>query len=116
MVCFDDRARAVRFRAIQENKEITMSLIGFLTLILIAAVAGAIGQAFAGYSIGGCALSAGIGFVGAFIGMWLADTFSLPVFFSLEVDGRAFPFVWAVIGSTLLTILLGLLTRRRGAL
>ena len=93
-----------------------MTLIGFLTLVLIAAVAGAIGQAFAGYSVGGCALSAGIGFVGAFIGMWLADTFSLPVFFAFEIDGRAFPFVWAVIGSTLLTIVLGLLTRRRTAL
>lgn len=93
-----------------------MSLIGFLTLVLIAAVAGAIGQAFAGYSFGGCALSAGIGFVGAYIGMWLADTFGLPAFFTIQVDGRAFPFVWAVVGSTVLTILLALLTRRRAAL
>ncbi|HUF39163.1 MAG TPA: hypothetical protein VMN57_11625 [Anaerolineales bacterium] len=93
-----------------------MSLIGFLTLILIAAVAGAIGQAFAGYSVGGCALSAGIGFVGAFIGMWLADSFGLPAFFSIQIDGRAFPFVWAIVGSTILTILLGLLTRRRTTL
>jgi hypothetical protein len=38
------------------------------------------------------------------------------VFFSFEIDGRAFPFIWAVIGSTLLTIVLGLLTRRRVAL
>ncbi len=93
-----------------------MSLLGFVTLILIAAVAGAIGQAIAGYSVGGCALSAGIGFVGAYIGMWLADTFSLPAFFTIQVDGRAFPFVWAIIGSTVLTVLLGLLTRRRTAL
>ena len=93
-----------------------MSLLGFLALALIAAVAGAIGQSFAGYSLGGCAASAIIGFIGAYIGMWLADQFNLPVFFSIEIDGRAFPFVWAVIGSTILTIVLGLLTRRRGVI
>ena len=93
-----------------------MSLIGFLALALIAAVAGAIGQSFAGYSVGGCAVSAIIGFIGAYIGMWLADQFGLPVFFSIQIDGRAFPFVWAVIGSTILTIVLGLLTRRRGVI
>ena len=90
-----------------------MSLLGFLTLVLIAAVAGAIGQAFAGYTAGGCLLSAVIGFVGAYIGMWLADTFSLPTFLSIQIDGRSFPFVWSIIGSALLTVVLGLLTRRR---
>ena len=92
-----------------------MSLLGFLTLILIATLAGALGQAIAGYSIGGCALSAVIGFVGAFIGMWLADSFGLPTFFAFEIDGRAFPFVWSIVGSTVLTVILGLLTRRRPA-
>ena len=42
-----------------------MSLVGFLILLLIAAVAGALGQALAGYSVGGCLASILIGFVGA---------------------------------------------------
>lgn len=90
-----------------------MSLLGFAALVLIAAVAGAIGQAIAGYSIGGCALSAIIGFVGAWLGTWFARELGLPLFFSINIDGEAFPFVWAVIGSTILTVILGLLTRRR---
>lgn len=90
-----------------------MSLIGFLVLAVIAAIAGAIGQALAGYSLGGCLVSAVVGLIGAYLGFWLANQFGLPPLFTITVDGQPFPVVWAVIGSTIFTVIVGLLTRGR---
>jgi uncharacterized membrane protein YeaQ/YmgE (transglycosylase-associated protein family) len=90
-----------------------MSLMGFLILVVIAAIAGTIGQALAGYSMGGCLASILIGFIGAFVGMWLANTLGLPELFAINIDGQPFPVVWSIIGSTLLALIFGLLTRRR---
>lgn len=90
-----------------------MSLLGFVALVLIAAIAGAIGQSLAGYSLGGCAVSAVIGFVGAYIGMWIAQQFGFPTFLAVDIGGESFPIVWSIIGSTLLTVIVGLVSRRR---
>jgi len=90
-----------------------MTLFGFIVLLIIAAVAGAIGQALAGYSLGGCVVSILVGFVGAYLGMWLANTLGLPTFLTINVDGQPFPIVWAIIGSAILTAVVGLLTRPR---
>ena len=46
-----------------------MTLIQFLILLVVAAICGAIGQSLAGYSLGGCLVSAVVGFVGAYIGV-----------------------------------------------
>jgi uncharacterized membrane protein YeaQ/YmgE (transglycosylase-associated protein family) len=97
-------------------EEKIMTLLGFLLLLLIAAIAGSLGQAIAGYSLGGCIASVIIGFVGAYIGVWLAQQLSLPAFFVLQVDGRDFPLVWAIIGSALLSAGLGLIFRYRRVL
>jgi uncharacterized membrane protein YeaQ/YmgE (transglycosylase-associated protein family) len=90
-----------------------MTFTGLLLLVLIAAVAGSIGQALAGYSLGGCITSILVGFVGAFIGTWIASQFRLPDFLSVSVDGRAFPLFWAIVGSTLLTAVLHWFSRQR---
>ncbi|MGI9175495.1 MAG: hypothetical protein ACR2GR_09290 [Rhodothermales bacterium] len=90
-----------------------MTLFSFLLLLLIAAVCGALGQALAGYSLGGCLISIVVGFIGAFLGMWLADTLGLPTFFVVDIGDRAFPIVWSIIGSALFALVIGLLTRRR---
>ncbi len=90
-----------------------MTLVGFLVLLVIAAVAGAIGQGIAGYSVGGCLGAIVIGFLGAWIGVWLAGLVGLPEFVTLVVDGRPFPVVWAIIGSAILSLLFGLLFSRR---
>lgn len=89
-----------------------MTLFGFIVLLVIAAVAGAIGQALAGYSLGGCLISILVGFVGAYLGMWLAGQLGLPELLTIDVDGQPFPVVWAIIGSAILTAIIGLLTRR----
>lgn len=88
-----------------------MTLIGFLVLLIIAAIAGSIGQALAGYDLGGCLVSIIVGFIGAYIGMWLAGRFGLPELFTINVEGKPFPVVWAVIGSFLFTLVVGLLRR-----
>lgn len=92
-----------------------MTLVGFLVLLIIAAVAGALGQAIAGYSVGGCLGSILIGFLGAWLGVWLAAQLGLPTFFTLVVDGQPFPVIWAVVGAAILSLIFGLLLggRRR---
>jgi uncharacterized membrane protein YeaQ/YmgE (transglycosylase-associated protein family) len=90
-----------------------MSLISFIILLVIAAVCGMLGQAIAGYSLGGWVISTIIGFVGAYVGVWLARQLGLPVFFSLDVGGESFPVIWSIIGSALLAAIFGLLSRRR---
>ena len=90
-----------------------MTLVGFLLLLLIAAVAGAIGQALAGYSLGGLVISIIVGFVGAYIGTWLAGQLHLPEFLVVGIDGRSFPLFWAIAGSALLTALMGFISRGR---
>jgi len=63
-----------------------MSFLEFIILLIIAGVCGSIGQAISGYSRGGCLLSIVIGFIGALIGMGLADFFNLPEIF---IDHRS---------------------------
>lgn len=84
-----------------------MSLLSFLLLLLVAAICGAIGQTFAGYSVGGCLVSGAVGFIGALIGMWIASGLGLPVFFVANAGGVEFPVVWSIIGSALLVAVLG---------
>jgi uncharacterized membrane protein YeaQ/YmgE (transglycosylase-associated protein family) len=89
-----------------------MTLLGLLILLLIAAIAGALGQMIAGYSLGGCLGSILVGFIGAFIGMWLARRFGLPEPLPITVQGETFPLLWAVVGSAILSLVLGLFIRR----
>lgn len=92
-----------------------MSILGFIILLIIAAVCGAIGQAIAGQSVGrgGFLISAGVGFVGALIGTWIAGEFGLPEVWVIDIDGENFPIVWSVIGGALLTALIGVISKRR---
>ncbi len=90
-----------------------MSILEFLVLLLIAAVIGAIGQALAGFYIGGCLLSAGVGFVGALLGAVLARTLGLPELLVMTIGDQPFPIVWSIIGSVIFVAVVGLLTRGR---
>jgi uncharacterized membrane protein YeaQ/YmgE (transglycosylase-associated protein family) len=90
-----------------------MTIIGFLILLIIAAIAGSLGMAITGYSRGGCLFSAIVGFLGAFIGMWVARQFGLPELIPVTVEGETFPVVWSIVGSAILSILLGALVRGR---
>ena len=90
-----------------------MSFLGFLLLLVVAAVAGAIGQALVGFSRGGCLASIFFGLIGAYVGLWLAGQFNLPEFFVLNIDGTAYPIVWSILGAALTAGIFSLLFGRR---
>jgi uncharacterized membrane protein YeaQ/YmgE (transglycosylase-associated protein family) len=85
-----------------------MSLLGFLVLVVIAAICGAIGQAIVGFSRGGCLAAIAVGFIGAYLGWWIAGQFHLPSFLVVNIDGQNFPVVWAIIGAAVLAGILHL--------
>jgi uncharacterized membrane protein YeaQ/YmgE (transglycosylase-associated protein family) len=88
-----------------------MTLIDFLVLGVVAAICGFIGQALVGHSVGGCLVSAFVGYIGALIGMWVARQFGLPELIAVSIGGEAFPVVWSIIGSTLLVAILSMVRR-----
>jgi uncharacterized membrane protein YeaQ/YmgE (transglycosylase-associated protein family) len=90
-----------------------MTLVDFLLLLLVAGVCGAIGQAISGYSRGGFLVAIVLGFIGAFIGVWLAGQLGLPEIFVLHFGATNFPIIWSIIGATLFIALVGLLTSPR---
>ena len=88
-----------------------MTLTEFLVLLAIAAICGSIGQSLAGYDLGGCLVSIVVGFIGAYIGMWMAGKFGLPEIFAVKVGGKNFPIIWSIIGSAVLTFIVALIRR-----
>ena len=78
-----------------------LNLETLLILLIVAGLAGAIGQSIAGYSHGGCLTSIALGFIGALLGGWLAKQLGLPEIFSLDIGGAHFPVVWSIIGAAL---------------
>jgi len=89
-----------------------MTLTELLVLLIIAAICGGVGQSLAGYDLGGCLVSIVVGFIGAYIGMWMAGKFGLPEIFAVNIGGKTFPIIWAVIGSAIFTLIVALI---RGA-
>ena len=88
-----------------------MTLLGFLLLLLIAAICGSVGQSLAGYNLGGCLVSIVVGFIGAYLGLWIAGKMDLPRIFEINIDGKPFPVIWAIIGSAIFTFIVALLRR-----
>lgn len=86
-----------------------MTLTELLILLIIAAICGGVGQSLAGYDLGGCLVSIVVGFIGAYIGLWLAGKFGLPEIFAIKVGGKTFPIVWSVVGSALFTLIIALI-------
>ena len=90
-----------------------MTLIEFLILLLVAGVCGVIGQALAGYSRGGFVVAIVLGFIGAFVGVWVAGKFGLPPFFMLRIGTTSFPVVWSIIGAVLVVAIIGFVASPR---
>ena len=44
-----------------------MTIVEFLVVLLVAGIIGVLGQAIAGYSLGGCLVSIVVGFIGALL-------------------------------------------------
>ena len=90
-----------------------MTLFDILILLLVAGICGALGQAIAGYSRGGCLVSIALGFVGALLGMWIARLMGLPELIPVRIGGTSFPIIWSIIGSALFVAIISLITRSR---
>jgi uncharacterized membrane protein YeaQ/YmgE (transglycosylase-associated protein family) len=89
-----------------------MSLTSLLILLIVAGICGSIGRAIAGYSHGGCLVSIALGFIGAIVGVWLADLLHLPHLYWVRVGGENFPIIWSIIGSALFVAVISFFTRR----
>ncbi len=88
-----------------------MSFGEFIFLLVVAAICGGIGQSISGYSLGGCFVSIIVGFIGAWIGPMIADELDLPRFYTMTIGGKEFPVVWSIIGSAIVSLVLGWITK-----
>ena len=88
-----------------------MTFFGFLFLLLIASIAGALGARIAGRKGMGCLASIVLGFIGALIGTFIARQLDLPLFPWIRFGEHPFPVVWAVLGAALFVALLNLISR-----
>jgi len=91
----------------------TITLPALLVLLLVAAVCGGIGRAIAGGTNGGCLVSIALGFIGALVGLWVAQGLGLPELFTVNVGGTRFPILWSIIGSALFVAVISLISRSR---
>ena len=90
-----------------------MTVLEFIVYLIVAGLCGAIGRAIGGGTRGGFVVSILLGFLGAFLGTWVARLFNLPELILLTIGGHAFPIVWSIIGGALLVALAHALTRPR---
>ena len=89
-----------------------VTLVELVILLLISGICGAIGQAIVGYSHGGCLGSIALGFIGALLGMRIAQALGLPEVVTIHVGHHSFPVVWSVAGSALFVALIALISGR----
>ena len=90
-----------------------MTWVDLLLLLLIAGLCGAIGQAIAGYSRGGCLTAIAVGFIGALLGAWISRKLGIGELFAVTIAGTTFPVLWSIVGGALFVALIGLLSRSR---
>ena len=90
-----------------------MTLMELVLLLFVAGLCGALGQAVAGYSRGGCLSAVAVGFIGALLGRWLAGALGLPSLFVVTVGGSTFPIVWSIAGGALFVAVLSVFARKR---
>ena len=89
-----------------------MTLTMLVVLLVVAGVCGAIGQSIVGYSHMGCLGTIAVGFVGAYLGTWLAGAFHLPDIFTIRVGGESFPVIWSIVGSALFVAIISAISGR----
>lgn len=76
-----------------------MGLLQILLLLVIAGICGFAASQLMGARRLNVVVMIVLGFIGAVVGQWIAGFFGLPLLLPLDLGGRMFPLVWAVIGS-----------------
>jgi uncharacterized membrane protein YeaQ/YmgE (transglycosylase-associated protein family) len=90
----------------------TLTVTGFLVLLIIAGICGAIGRSIGGGTGGGFLVSIAVGFIGALLGSWAARAWHLPELLVVTIDNRPFPILWSIIGAAVFVALIHLLSGR----
>jgi uncharacterized membrane protein YeaQ/YmgE (transglycosylase-associated protein family) len=90
-----------------------MTLLEFVVYLVIAGVCGTIARALGGGTAGGFIISILLGFLGAFVGTWVARMLHLPELIVVAVAGHPFPIIWSVVGGLILVAIAHALTRPR---
>ena len=90
-----------------------MTLFEFIVYVVIAGVCGAIARAIAGGTGGSFVISVLLGFLGAFVGTWLARLIRLPALVVVAIGGHPFPILWSIAGGLILVVLAHALVRPR---
>ena len=88
-----------------------MTIVGFLLLILVGALCGALAELIVGFSVGGFLASVVVGFLGAAIGGWLAPRIGLPSVLAVRIEGYTIEIVWSVLGAVVLLAVVALIRR-----
>jgi uncharacterized membrane protein YeaQ/YmgE (transglycosylase-associated protein family) len=94
------------------EKIMNITLESLIILLIVACVVGATGQWLAGYSREGLIRSITLGFIGAFLGTWVAKQFHLAEIYTLQIGGTNFPIVRAILGAALFVAILGMVNGR----
>jgi uncharacterized membrane protein YeaQ/YmgE (transglycosylase-associated protein family) len=90
-----------------------MTLLGLLVLLVVGALCGAVAELIVGWSAGGFFTAAGVGFLGALLGGWLARQLRLPSIFPVRIETVTIEIVWSVLGAVILLAILSAVRRRR---
>lgn len=90
-----------------------MTIIGFLLLILVGAICGAIAEFIVGWSPGGFIAAAVIGVLGAFLGGWLAPMIGLPSLLAVRIESYSIEIVWSILGAVALLLVMSAIRRSR---
>ena len=88
-----------------------MTVVGFVLLLVVGAICGAIAQMIVGFGRAGFLVSVAIGFAGAWIGTWLAPTLKLPTVFAVQIEGHRVEIFWTVLGAIALLLVVSLFRR-----
>ena len=87
-----------------------MTILDLVIFLAVGAVCAGIAESLLGVGAG-CIGSIVIGWLGGFVGTWVARETGLPELFVLRVGGTAVPIVWTIVGSFALLAIVGVFRR-----
>jgi uncharacterized membrane protein YeaQ/YmgE (transglycosylase-associated protein family) len=89
-----------------------MTIIDFLTFLVIVAICASVAQAVFNFQKGGVLVSVVLGTLGAFIGIMISRALELPELFTIQVGPETIPIIWSIMGSGFFAIVLSLFLKR----
>lgn len=87
-----------------------MTVLEIVIFLLVGAICAGIAQSILGIRTGLLG-SIVIGWLGAFVGTWIARKTGMPELFVLRIGEATVPIVWTIVGSFVLVAIVGLLRR-----